>query len=527
MAVYLKLSRDSKVIMAYWIKRSTCLNQPSAGPSVVSLTPKPVISAASLTLSSLLLMSCAGHAAEVPLPVPPRSTLPLTVSLGEIGFSTEEPYTLGPGDRVKIEVFKLPQFSLDTQVLVDGTVSLLQVGKVSVQGLTVAQATEVISQQYASLVRYPVATLTLTAPRPVKVGVSGEVNKRGAFVIPTGEAGSQLPTLTKALQLAGGITQSADLRNVQLRRLRWNGTETMTVNLWDFVQTGDLRRDMVLRDGDSIFIPTAQNVSLAESAQLASTSFSTDRILPLNIAVVGEVYRPGSHTVTGSARIGGAAGVLASGGSSDGGNDEVPPTLTRAIQVAGGIKPRANIRKIQLRRTTKTGVEQVLDVDLWKLLKEGDLQQDLILQERDTIVVPTAQTISQAEAAQVAVASFSPDTIKINVVGEVKRPGLVEVPPNTPLNKAILAAGGFDFQRAKKTSVELVRLNPDGTVTQRTVSVDFSRGVNEVNNPAMLNDDVVVVNRSRFTAFSDALGSILSPVVNQLGGLFSILNFFK
>jgi polysaccharide biosynthesis/export protein len=64
-------------------------------------------------------------------------------------------------------------------------------------------------------------------------------------------------------------------------------------------------------------------------------------------------------------------------------------------------------------------------------------------------------------------------------------------------------------------------------VTQRTVSVDFSRGVNEVNNPAMLNDDVVVVNRSRFTAFSDALGSILSPVVNQLGGLFSILNFFK
>jgi polysaccharide biosynthesis/export protein len=477
----------------------------------------------SLALCSLLAASYAS-AAEVNPPL--RSALPIAVGSDEGGLPFEEPYTLGPGDRVKIEVFKLPQYSLDTQVLVDGTISLLQVGKVSVKGLTVSQATEVISQQYAQLLRYPLATLTLTAPRPVKVGVSGEVNKRGAFVIPTGDAGSQLPTMTKALQLAGGITQSADLRNVQVRRLRVNGAETMTVNLWDFVQTGDLRRDLVLRDGDSIFIPTAQNISLAESSQLTSTSFSTERALPLNIAVVGEVYRPGSHTVTGSARIGGAAGVLASGGSSSGGGD-VPPTLTRAIQVAGGIKPRADIRKIQLRRTTKTGVEQVLDVDLWKLLKEGDLQQDIILQERDTIIVPTASAISRSEAAQVAVASFSPDTIKVNVVGEVKRPGLVEVPPNTPLNKALLAAGGFDSQRAKKTSVELVRLNPDGTVTQRTISVDFTRGVDEVNNPAILNDDVIVVNRSRFTTFSDALGTILTPVVNQLGGFLSILNFFR
>ncbi len=513
--------------MADWIRRSTSLKKQGAGLGRVTLTPKQAISAAGLTLFSLLLVDCASQAAEAHPPAPFSSAFPPSVSPGENAFSIEEPYTLGPGDRVKIEVFKVPQFNLDTQVLVDGTVSLLQVGKVSVRGLTVAQATEAISQQYARLLRYPVATLTLTAPRPIKVGVSGEVNKRGSFVLPTGEGGSQLPTMTKALQLAGGITQSADLRNVQLRRLRLNGVETITVNLWDFVQTGDLRRDMVLRDGDSLFIPTAQNISLAESAQLASTSFSTERILPLNIAVVGEVYRPGSHTVTGSARIGGAAGVLASGGSSNGGNNEVPPTLTRAIQVAGGIKPKADIRRIQLRRTTKTGVEQVLDVDLWKLLKEGDLQQDIILQERDTIVVPTAQAISQAEAAQVAVASFSPDTIKINVVGEVKRPGVVEVPPNTPLNKAILAAGGFDFQRAKRSSVELVRLNPDGTVTQRTVAVDFTRGVDEANNPAMLNDDVIVVNRSRFTSFSDALGSILTPVVSQLGGLFSILNFFK
>jgi polysaccharide biosynthesis/export protein len=512
--------------MAYLVNGSTSFHKCHPGSTGPTLRMRAVTS---LALCGVLAGGNISLAAEpnVTGSLTGSSAFPPTALVGDDTLPVEEAYTLGAGDRVKIEVFKLPQFSLETQVLVDGTVSLIQVGKVSVRGLTVEQASEVISQQYARLLRYPVATLTLAAPRPVKVGVSGEVNKRGSFVIPTGEGASQLPTMTRAVQLAGGITQSADLRRVQLRRQRLNGTETITVNLWDFVQTGDLRRDIVLRDGDSIFIPTAQTLGLAESAQLTSTSFSSERVLPLNIAVVGEVYRPGSHTVTGSARIGGAAGILASGGSSTGGNNEVPPTLTRAIQVAGGIKPKADIRKIRLRRTTKTGVEQVLDIDLWKLLKEGDLEQDVILQERDTIVVPTAETIPPVEAAQVAVASFSPDTIKVNVVGEVKRPGVVEVPPNTPLNKAILAAGGFDYQRAKKTTVELVRLNADGTVTQRTISVDFQRGVDEATNPAILNDDVIVVNRSRFTSFSDALGSVLTPVVNQLGGLFSILNFFR
>ncbi len=430
-------------------------------------------------------------------------------------------YTLAPGDRVRIDVFKVTQYSGENQVLVDGTLNLPQVGYVSVQGMTLKEAAEAISAKYASVLRYPFVTVNLLTSAAVKVGIAGEVNRPGSYTIPPGEGGSQLPTVTRAIQLAGGITQIADLRKVEVRRLLRSGTNrVIQVNLWDFLQTGNLRRDITLRSGDSIYIPTVTQTNLAESVQLSAASFAADKSVPLNIAIVGEVYRPGPYTVTASAKTG-AAGET---GQTGGGGSERPPTITRAIQVAGGIKPQADVRRIQVRRLARNGVEQIISINLWQLLQSGDLNQDLILQDRDTVVIPTATALSAAESTQIAAASFSPDSIRVNVVGEVKQPGVVKVPPNTPLNQALLAAGGFNI-RAKQKSVELVRLNTDGTVTRRTIAIDFARGLDEQGNPALRNDDIVVVNRSALTVFSDNLGSVLNPV-NGFLSVFSIFRIF-
>jgi polysaccharide export outer membrane protein len=117
-----------------------------------------------------------------------------------------------------------------------------------------------------------------------------------------------------------------------------------------------LRYNLSLRDGDTIFIPTREQFDRYESLQLASASFAADESRPLNIAVVGEVFRPGPYTVTGAARTG-EAGLPGGTGSTS-----IPPTVTRAIQVAGGIKPDANIRRVQVYRRTRDGGEQVIDV---------------------------------------------------------------------------------------------------------------------------------------------------------------------
>jgi polysaccharide biosynthesis/export protein len=427
---------------------------------------------------------------------------------------TEAAYTLGPGDRVRIEVLKLTQFSGEFQVLADGSLNLPQVGSIPVTGMTLQEAAQAIAAGYAPILRYPVVSVNVLTSRPVQASVLGEVNRPGAYTL--AESG-QIPTVARALRQAGGITQMADLRHIEVRRPRRSGEQVIKVNLWEFLQTGDARQDLPLRAGDSIFVPTLAQTNLAESIQLASTSFSADKSQTLNVAVVGEVYRPGPHTVTASARTGAAGETGQSGGS---GGVETPPTLTSAIQIAGGIKPQADIRQIQVRRLTKSGVEQTITIDLWKLLKEGDVRQDLFLQDRDTIVIPTATAISPAESIQVATASFSPDSIRVNIVGEVKQPGAVKIPPNTPLNQAVLAAGGFT-PRARTKSVDLIRLNPNGTITKRNIAINFDNQLNDQTNPALYNDDIIIVNRSALTAFSDNLSSALNPLNNFLS-LFSI-----
>jgi polysaccharide biosynthesis/export protein len=436
-------------------------------------------------------------------------------------------YTLGPGDRVKIEVFKVPQYSLDTQVLVDGTISLLQTGKIKVQGLTLDQASEAASNQYAKLLKYPVVTVTLITPRPIRVGVSGEVTRQGSYDLSvTGENNTnpvQLPTVTRALRSAGGTTQAADLRQVQILRPRYGQPdEKIAVNLLEFIRGTQPKEDIFLRDGDSIYIPTSTNLDLNESYEIATTSFSADRIQPLNVTIVGEVYRPGTHTVESNVRTE-LAGVP--GAPRDSFNQSrIYPTITRALQTAGGIKPLADIRQIQLRRTTRNGAEQNFTIDLWQLLKNGDQKQDLILQDRDTIVVPEAQSLPNKEAATLAAASFSPDKIRVSVVGEVERPGLVDVPPNTPFHKAILAAGGFN-NRADRKKVEFIRLNPDSTVARREIAVNFAQNLDETTNPPLRNEDVIVVKRSSYSTVKDEAGNVFNPVGSIVNVLRAIFRF--
>ncbi len=427
----------------------------------------------------------------------------------------ESTYTLGAGDVVRVDIFKVPQYSGESQVLIDGTLNLPLIGKVNVNGMSLESTSAALSAQYGRYLRRPVLTISLLSRRPLQVGIAGEVNRPGSYTIDQGT--NQSSRLSQLIQTSGGITQSADLSQVQIRRSQLGGRDQpMTVNLWDLIQNGNLSQDITLRDGDSIFIPTTL-IPLENAGLLADASFAGDVNQPINIVIIGAVYRPGPYTLQGGvARTGGAGtpGAVS--------NSNSPTTITRAIQVAGGIKPQADIRKVQVVRPTRVGTPQIFEVDLWSLLETGDLKQDAILQEGDTVLVPVATALSTEEVGQLAAASFAPDTIRVNVVGEVEQPGTVALPPNTPLSQAVLAAGGFN-NRASTGAAELVRLNEDGTVTRTAIPVDFAQGINEESNPLLRNNDVIIVNRSGIANVTDTIGTILSP----LGGIFSFFRLFN
>jgi polysaccharide export outer membrane protein len=244
----------------------------------------------------------------------------------------------------------------------------------------------------------------------------------------------------------------------------------------------------------------------------------------LKIGVIGEVTRPGSYII--ASNLVGSSAVNTTGTAQNdltvqGGNESGSqwPTVSKVIQTAGGITEQADLRRIQIRRQGASDGEPLI-VDLWAFLSAGDLTQDVQVRDGDTIVIPKAAFVDTAEALQVASSNFSPDAIKVNVVGEVATPGAVAVRPNTTLNQAILAAGGFKGGRAR-TAVELIRLNPNGTVDRRTIAVNLSQNLDEKSNPPLRNNDVVVVNRNGIAKIGDTVGTFLGPLTGILG-LFTI-----
>lgn len=444
-------------------------------------------------------------------------------ALGEPELSPQsQSYRLGVGDRIHIDIFDSPEYSGEYSISPEGILRLPLVQPISALDLTIEQLSDEIALQYKYILKRPLVRVAIVLPRSLTIGVTGEVGSPGVYPIaPEIGRGSnprlRYPTVTEMIKLAGGITLTADLRRVQVRRrLGKNQEQVITLDFWGFLQQGSGSiQDITLRDGDTIFVPTLTTVNLEEVPLLATSSLAIPPDTPRNIIVVGEVNKPGSYVaIGGPTRSSSIPGGL--------------PTVTWAISTAGGITQLADIRRIQIRRSAKTGTEQIIEIDLWQFLQTGDLTQDTIVQDGDRIIVPTATEINLAEAVELGRASFSPDSIIVYVIGE-RPPGSVReirVPPNSPLNEALLAAGGFIDRRVSQSSVGLIRLNSDGTTSFRQVPIDLAAGVNQETNPLLSNNDVIIVSRSglaRLLDLSDTVGRVLSPV-NSLRSLVVIFD---
>jgi len=455
---------------------------------------------------------------------------PPRVNSLSLSRATAREYYLGAGDTINIDILGVPEFSGRYDVLSDGSISLPLIGRMVIAGLTIPEAINEITAQYRVVMKNPVISVRVAFPRPINVGVIGEVNRPGTYTIRLtpgvgANPSAQYPTVTQAIKLAEGITQAANLQDIEVHRSHRSGEiEKIRLNLWDFLHKGKLNQDIILQDGDTIIIPTLTEIDLIEARSLALTSFSPETDVPRSVAVIGEVNRPGPYVLVG----GNTTTALRTLGL---------PTVTRAIQLAGGIKPKANIREIKIRRLTRSGTERYITVNLWALLDEGDLKQDTILQDGDTVIIPTATEVSSPELIELADVNFAPDTIQVYVVGEVRgeRASRIEVPPQTTLNQALLASGsfGYDNVRVRRGSIKLIRLNLNGTVSSRSISVDLSQGLNEETNPQLRNNDIIVVDRNLLTQISDGVELLVRPitqassVLNFLGlldNLFNIIN---
>jgi polysaccharide export outer membrane protein len=142
---------------------------------------------------------------------------------------TDEHRKLAPGDTVQITVYQDPMLNTLQQVSTDGTVEMFYIGSVQVEGLTTQVAAARITDMLLKDKYIKNAQVRVLVEEYVKqvVTVGGQVNRPGPVTL----SNEQPLDLWQAIGAAGGGTTSADLGNVEVRRIQAGVATTQKVNL--------------------------------------------------------------------------------------------------------------------------------------------------------------------------------------------------------------------------------------------------------------------------------------------------------
>lgn len=150
--------------------------------------------------------------------------------------STEEPYRLGSGDRLRVIVFG--QDALSNSYAVDGSghISMPLIGEVPAAGLTTQQLQQEITARLSKgFVREPKVSVEVEAFRPFFV--LGEVLNSGQYPFIEGL------TAQKAIAIAGGFTPRG-----------YQGEVDLTRDIDGFPVTGRVPLEQAIRPGDTITV---------------------------------------------------------------------------------------------------------------------------------------------------------------------------------------------------------------------------------------------------------------------------------
>jgi polysaccharide biosynthesis/export protein len=201
----------------------------------------------------LFLLSPAGALAQSPAPV---STLPSAAAPRQpVGTNGTKPaadvdadYRLGPGDKLRVEVYKDAQLSQSLQVRPDGKITLPLVGDLAASGRTAVQLRDHIAESLKAYITTPTVTVIVVEAVPKMVYVMGEVNTPGPQ-----ELKPQLD-IFQALATAGGFKDFANPKKIVIRRRMTSGaTQDIQFNYKDALKNGG--KPLYLQAGDTVIVP--------------------------------------------------------------------------------------------------------------------------------------------------------------------------------------------------------------------------------------------------------------------------------
>ncbi len=167
------------------------------------------------------------------------SSTPLDVPIGP-------DYVVGPGDTLAINIWGGISQSFARIIALDGHITLPESGDIQIAGLTLERAQSAIQSTLKKQYRDVQASVTVSRLRTIRIYVVGDVQRPGSYDI------SSLSSPLNALYDAGGPTAVGSLRILQ----HYRGKQLIgTVDLYDFLLHGVRDGDDRLQGGDTLIVP--------------------------------------------------------------------------------------------------------------------------------------------------------------------------------------------------------------------------------------------------------------------------------
>ncbi|MGC9502099.1 polysaccharide biosynthesis/export family protein [Baaleninema sp.] len=415
---------------------------------------------------------------------------------GPISGENWDVYRLAPGDALSV-VVQPPFQDLTTsaEISFQGTIFMPLLGTVSLQGLTVEEATQKLRQELNNYVVNPDVQVVLASPRQAQVTVTGEVARPGFFPIPPNAP------LVQAILNAGGVTIDADLRRVTVRRTLGDGrTLTQSLDLYEPLIEGTAIPDLRLRDGDVIVVPRRDRTFAGDYNRqvIDRSALSAPQQEPIAVTVIGEVARPGFYDFP----------------------PVPPPAIDTAILAAQGTKVTANLRRTILRRTLDDGTTLEREVDLFSPLVFGEALPEILLEDGDVVVVPelTAEEREAYELDLAARSTLAQEQIIVRVLSYPSNAASTQALPNGSTLADVLS--GVPLNAARLSRVAVIRFDEDlgEAVTTHYDGREAILG-NPEENPILQDKDVVVVGRNFIASLGNFLNNFTQPFRDVLGFL--------
>lgn len=263
-----------------------------------------------------------------------KNEAPVAKRLRDKGYTT-----LGPRDLIEISVWENENLTMEAPIRPDGLISFPLIGDIQAEGLTPDELRKKIAVDLKDFFKNPNVSVILKEINSdtIRVSVGGEVDGPGSYEV------QNSATLLHAVSIARGHKETADLKRAYLLRQG----EIVGVDFFALMENSDLSQNVPLKNNDLIYFPNN---------------------LKKRVNIIGEVNKPQVIRF------------------------QEGMTLLDAVLLAGGPTPTAKPGSTRIYRQVIHGsgkkVINKLEVELDKVIFEGDLSQNLPLKPGDIILIP-------------------------------------------------------------------------------------------------------------------------------------------